>query len=208
MTTTEAKERLLLYRGEIDDDDPQFKEALSHAEADPEVAAWLREQTDSYGAVRSKLREIEPADDLKERIILEKPIQLRRNWGPILKLAAGIALLASLVALWTNLSRRHSDAAATAEKEITVRGEVLDMACYIAYNYSGADHAECARDCIRKGLPVGIKGEDGKTYLLIGATQPVNGELADYAAKTVTVRGKASMRDGFAQLEVIEIRKF
>jgi hypothetical protein len=85
---------------------------------------------------------------------------------------------------------------------------VLDMTCYIAHNLSGPQHAECAKTCIRKGLPVGIKGEDGKTYLLVGKTQPVNAELADYAAKTVTIRGRETMRDGFALLQVEEIRKF
>jgi len=63
-------------------------------------------------------------------------------------------------------------------------------------------------ECIRKGLPVGIKSEDGRVYLLVGKTKPVNGELADYAAKTVTIRGRETMRDGFAQLQVEEIRKF
>jgi hypothetical protein len=57
-------------------------------------------------------------------------------------------------------------------------------------------------------LPVGIKAEDGKVYLLTGkAGRPVNAQLADYAAKIVTIRGKETMRDGFAQLQVDEIRK-
>jgi hypothetical protein len=81
------------------------------------------------------------------------------------------------------------------------------MTCYIAHNLSGPQHAECAKKCIRKGLPVGIKGEDGETYLLVGKKQAVNAELADYAAKTVTIRGKKTMRDGFALLQVEEIRK-
>ena len=93
-------------------------------------------------------------------------------------------------------------------QEIVVRGEVLDMTCYIAKNSSGPEHAQCARDCIRKGLPVGIKGEDGKTYLLVGQKQAVNAELADYAAKTVTIKGNATTRAGFALLQVEEIRKF
>jgi hypothetical protein len=93
--------------------------------------------------------------------------------------------------------------------EILVTGEVLDMTCYIAYNLSGPDHAECARVCIRNGLPVGIKAQDGKVYLLTGEPgHSVNAELADYAAKTVTIKGKQTMRDGFAQLQVEEIRKF
>jgi hypothetical protein len=36
----------------------------------------------------------------------------------------------------------------------------------------------------------------------------VNAELADYAAKVVTIKGKQTARDGFAQLQVEEIRKF
>jgi hypothetical protein len=86
------------------------------------------------------------------------------------------------------------------------------MTCYIAYNMSGPEHAACARDCIRKGLPVGIKGKDGKVYLLVGPNwrrgEPLNSQLAEYAAKTVTVKGKVGTRDGFAQLQVEEIRKF
>ena len=35
----------------------------------------------------------------------------------------------------------------------------------------------------------------------------INVELADYADKIVTIKGKESLRDGFAQLEVEEIRK-
>ena len=89
-----------------------------------------------------------------------------------------------------------------------MRGEVLDMTCYIAYNLSGPEHASCARDCIRSGLPVGIKTDDGKVYLLTGkAGNPVNSELADYASKVVTIKGKETARDGFAQLQVEEIRK-
>src|SRR5437667_916856 len=92
-------------------------------------------------------------------------------------------------------------------QEILVKGEVLDMTCYIAYHLSGPDHAECARVCIRNGLPVGIKAQDGKVYLLTGEPgHSVNAELADYAAKIVTIKGKQTRRDGFAQLQVEEIR--
>ena len=93
-------------------------------------------------------------------------------------------------------------------REIVVKGEVLDLTCYVAYNASGPEHASCARDCIRSGLPVGIKGENGKVYLLTGKDAHVNAELADYAAKIVTIRGKETARAGFAQIQVEEIRKF
>jgi hypothetical protein len=45
-------------------------------------------------------------------------------------------------------------------------------------------------------------------YLLTGkAGQSINAQVADYAAKVVTIKGKQSVRDGFAQLQVEEIRK-
>jgi len=91
--------------------------------------------------------------------------------------------------------------------EITVTGEVLDMACYLDHGAHGEGHAACAQKCISSGLPVGIKGTDGKTYLLIGEHMPANSELAQYAAKTITVKGKYVSRDGINLLENIEIVK-
>jgi len=211
MNTSEAKERLVLYRGSIDDADPQFEEALAHARRDPELAEWVREQRKSYDTIRSKLREIEPPNDLAEKIIRKRPIPFRRGWTQILKLAAAIIISASITAVSLKLWQRESHRLVQG-KEIVVKGEVLDMTCYIAYNMSGPEHAGCARDCIKRGLPVGIKATDGKVYLLVGTDwrrrESLNSQLAEYAAKTVTIRGKETMRDGFAQLQVEEIRKF
>ena len=208
MNTYEAREILLLYRGSVDDADPQFREALAYAQRDPELAQWLREQTRCYDAIRSKLRAVEPPIDLPQRIIRTRPIPFTRNWNEILKLAAAIIISASITAIGFKLSE-HKTHSSVQGQEITVKGEVLDMTCYIAYNLSGPEHASCARDCIKSGLPVGIKAEDGKVYLLTGkAGKPVNEELADYAARIVTIKGKESIREGFAQLQVEEIRKF
>ena len=208
MNTREAKEILLLYRGPTDDADPQFREALRHAQRDPELAEWLREQTRCYALIRAKLREVEPPIDLSKRIIRTRPILFRRNWNEILKLAAAIIISASITALGFKFWERKSHSIAQGQ-DVLVKGEVLDMTCYIAYNLSGPEHASCARDCIRGGLPVAIKTNDGKVYLLTSnAGHSVNAELADYAAKIVTIKGKQTMRDGFAQLQVEEIRKF
>jgi hypothetical protein len=207
MNTNEAKEKLLLYRGPIDDADPQFAEALAYARRDPELSEWLREQTNCYDAIRSKLRGIEPPDDFDEKIIRNRPIPFRRNWPQILKLAAAIIISASITAgamtLW-----QHDRHRLIQGREIAVKGEVLDLTCYVAYNLSGPKHASCARDCIKRGLPVGIKADDGKVYLLTGWDAHVNDQLADYAAKIVAVRGKETSREGFAQIQVEQIQKF
>jgi len=207
MNTNEAKEKLLLYRERIDDADPRFQEALAQVRRDPELAEWLREQMNCYDAIRSKLREVEPRSGLAEKIVRNQPIPFRRDWTQMLKLAAAIILSAGITAVAMTLWQRDGHRLMQG-REIVVKGEVLDLTCYVAYNWSGPKHASCAMDCIKSGLPVGIKTEDGKVYLLTGKEAHVNDELADYAAKIVTVRGKKTARDGFAQIQVEEIRKF
>jgi len=95
----------------------------------------------------------------------------------------------------------------TAGGPITVKGEVLDMACYMDHGAQGEKHASCAKTCIESGLPVGLKAEDGNTYLLIGEHKPINAAIAPYAAKTVTIKGKLVSRDGLKMIENAEIVK-
>ena len=207
MTTSEAKQILLLYRGSVDDSDPQFHAALDYAKSDPELGQWLQEQTNYYDAIRAKLRGIEPPLGLSEKIVRKRPIPFPRDWSRVGQLAAAILISASITMLlmkWIERSNRSF----TGAQEIVVTGEVLDMTCYIASNLSGPDHAECARVCIRSGEPAGIKAQDGKVYLLTGEPgHSINAEVADYAAKVVTIKGTQTVRDGFAQLQVKEIRK-
>jgi hypothetical protein len=90
-------------------------------------------------------------------------------------------------------------------KKIT--GEVVDMACYIDHNATGEKHADCAKKCITSGLPVGLKTDDGKVYLLIGEHKPLNAELAQYAAKKITVEGKVASQDGVNMIENAVVQK-
>ncbi len=94
------------------------------------------------------------------------------------------------------------DAAAT--KSVT--GEVVDMMCYVDHNAMGEKHASCAAKCIKGNGPVGIL-ENGKAYLVVGEHKPMNAELAEYAGKTITVKGKVAERGGIAMIENAEIVK-
>src|SRR5437667_9018880 len=153
MNTREAKEILLLYRGTIDDADPQFRAALECAKSDPELRDWLREQTKCYDAIRAKLRGIEPPIGLSDKIVRRRPIPFPRDWSRIAQLAAAILISVSVTALLMKWSeRRHAVAGA---QEILVTGEGLDMTCYIASNLSGPEHAHCAKVCSRNGEPAG-----------------------------------------------------
>ena len=118
--------------------------------------------------------------------------------------AAGFisALALSPVALAAEQGKENLDASTS--KEIT--GEVVDMMCYVDHNAMGDKHSGCAAKCIKGGGPVGIVS-DGKAYLIVGEHQPINNELAEYAGKTITVKGKMAERGGVTMLENAEIVK-
>ncbi len=45
-------------------------------------------------------------------------------------------------------------------------GEVMDLACYTAKGAKGADHAGCAKSCVKNGQPMGLLTDDGTLVLL------------------------------------------
>jgi hypothetical protein len=126
--------------------------------------------------------------------------------------AAGIAF--GLLVGWSLGRITTGSVASPTESRLaaSVTGEVIDMACYFDDGASGPDHAICARMCIASGLPVGLKGKDGKIYVLIGkqvppSSQPaakhesLNAQLAPYAAKIVTVSGTIVRKKGVNVIE-------
>jgi hypothetical protein len=120
-------------------------------------------------------------------------------------MAAGFisALAFSPLALAAEPGKENLDASAS--KEIT--GEVVDMMCYVDHNKMGTEHGSgCGKKCIKDGGPVGIVS-DGKAYLIVGEHKPINDQLAEYAGKTITVKGKMAERGGIAMLENAEIIK-
>lgn len=118
-----------------------------------------------------------------------------------------IALIAGAAVSTASFAATATSTDAKSGGDVTVTGEVLDMACYLDHGAHGAKHSDCAKKCITSGLPVGLKGTDGKTYLLIGDHMPANDELAKHAAETITVHGKLVERDGINLLENISIVK-
>jgi hypothetical protein len=126
----------------------------------------------------------------------------------ILKVTVAIGFTAALVFSPLSVLQAHeheNDGAANADGK-TVTGEVVDLMCYIDHNATGEKHAACAGKCIKGGGPVGITSA-GKTYLIVGQHKPMNDELAEYAGKTITVKGKVAERDGISMIENAEIVK-
>ena len=93
-----------------------------------------------------------------------------------------------------------------AASDKTLTGEIVDLMCYADHNASGEKHAKCAASCIKGGGPVAILS-DGKTYLVVGDHKPMNEQLAEYAGKTITLKGKLASNGGIPMLENAEIVK-
>ena len=123
----------------------------------------------------------------------------------LLKFTVAVGFTAALAIAPLALAEEHTEAAdASAMKTMT--GEVVDMMCYVDHNATGEKHAACAAKCIKGGGPVGLVSE-GKTYLVVGDHKPMNDQLAEYAGKTVTLKGKVASNGGVNLLENAEIVK-
>lgn len=80
------------------------------------------------------------------------------------------------------------------KKDMTLMGEVIDIKCYLngMMENMGAEHKQCAIDCIKGGLPVGILDAESKNvYTVVPKTgmKAANEELAKYAAQKVKLTG-------------------
>lgn len=96
-----------------------------------------------------------------------------------------------------------ADENATSETK-TIKGEVVDLMCYLDHGAKGEKHKGCAETCIKGGGPVGLlSGED--LYLVVGDHKPMNDKLASKAAQTVEIKGKVVERNGMKMIENAEL---
>ena len=101
---------------------------------------------------------------------------------------ASLSLLLALTCL-TALADHH---------EGSWTGEVVDLACYVNSGAKGADHAGCAKSCVKNGQPMGLLTGDGVLVLL--AADHKDGQpyeaLKDLAGEKATVMGTLAEKDG------------
>lgn len=118
----------------------------------------------------------------------------------------GIACAALLAAAWA-----HRDVVSGAAEQVTVTGQVVDLACYARNKENtGMDHdrgRECAWACIKwEGHPVGLVTKDGKAYQLAGdLVADNNARIAPHLTHTVTITGEASEKDGMMMLSAKDV---
>ena len=102
-------------------------------------------------------------------------------------------------------------AQAAGGKRLTVTGEVIDTWCYLTeiMYAEGTAHHRCAVWCAAGGIPVGIKGDDGKVYMVLkmegDTTNVVNPAILTIQTHKVTVDGDHYRRDGIDYLLVSKV---
>ncbi len=77
-------------------------------------------------------------------------------------------------------------------QEATIKGEVVDTACFLFMGKRGETHKQCAEACLKAGQDMGIYDEANDTvYFLAGEKPGVNPNIPvqNYVAKNVEVKG-------------------
>ncbi len=93
-------------------------------------------------------------------------------------------------------------------KASTMKGELVDMGCYLGSGAMGEKHQECATKCVANGMPMGLLTADGKLYLL--TLNHDNGDAYNMCkammAQTVEVTGKVSTKAGMKGIDVSAVK--
>lgn len=100
-------------------------------------------------------------------------------------------------------------APALADGEPTsVKGEILDLACYVSHDSHGEEHAPCAKRCVKSGQPMGLLTEDGTIYVLFAdhADDAAYKETQSYAGKTVELSGPLAEKAGMKGITVHSVK--
>jgi hypothetical protein len=95
-----------------------------------------------------------------------------------------------------------------AAADMTVKGEVVDVACSLSKKEAGkgAAHANCAMSCAKGGQPVGILTADA-IYTVVGDyAANKNAKLLDFVARNVIVTGEVTEKDGVKSINVKSIK--
>lgn len=111
-----------------------------------------------------------------------------------------LSVLVTLMALTLLAWAQHN----AQGKEVTLKGEVVDLQCYLVHPDmgQGPDHAKCAQMCMNKGLPVGFLTEEGKLYLLLGPGHDSVRSMVSATGETVTLKGTLIERNGMTALQL------
>src|SRR4051794_23073384 len=98
--------------------------------------------------------------------------------------------------------------AAPSDKEVSLKGEIIDQPCYDKGGKKGEEHKACALSCAKRGNQMAIL-EDGTStvYSIEGDyAENKNEKLIPFVAESVEVKGTVSEKDGKKYLTITSIK--
>ena len=94
------------------------------------------------------------------------------------------------------------------DKEKTIKGEVVDVACYLKSGGKGDDHKACAEACAKGGGTLGILTDDGKLYVSLLPDDHKNNPnaiLMDHVAHKVEASGMIRSKNGVSGIMITKV---
>ena len=90
----------------------------------------------------------------------------------------------------------------------TIKGEVVDMWCYLEGGDRGPAKKECATACAKAGNPIAILDAKGNLYVVASLKdhQPAQPLLAGRMSDSVTVTGTLVKRGGLQMIYVDSVK--
>jgi hypothetical protein len=95
-------------------------------------------------------------------------------------------------------------------KEVTVKGEVIDLPCYEGKGgVHGEEHRQCAIACAKKGNQLAILEDGTNTVYVITGNYSANKneKLIPFVAEKVEAKGEVTEKDGKRYLNITSIKK-
>jgi len=95
-----------------------------------------------------------------------------------------------------------------ASKAVTIKGEIVDIACYLAQGARGPGHAACATACAKAGGALGILAPDGKLYVSVlpdDHKHNPNYLLMDHIGQTVDAKGFVRSKGGVNGMMILSV---
>jgi hypothetical protein len=132
---------------------------------------------------------------------------------PIAILLLAAPLLIAVLALAPDLAGGPATVAAADELKAgqvaTLKGELLDMACYLGSGKTGPGHRKCAAMCAKAGQPMGLLTTDGKVLLIVASHEddkPYQ-KAKDLCGAVVEVKGKVMESKGIWAIELHDVKE-
>ena len=93
-------------------------------------------------------------------------------------------------------------------QDITLKGTVVDMHCYVTHGIHDAGHTACSNACIARGVPAGFLAEDGTLYVLFEQKPfSVKDKVAGFADVPARLTGTPVVRSGIKGIQMKTIER-